>query len=92
MRARAESHTDRSASNWARSVGDFGTQQNRECQAHYAAAYRLSVSKMFLSLDLSDKIVNAVVDEQGYNTPHALNRLDKKGLSSSYLQYTSQVG
>ncbi len=76
--ARAGSRTDCSASKLARSAGDFGTPQNRERQAHFAAAYRLSVSRMFLSLGLSNKIVDAIVDEQGYNTPHALNHLDKK--------------
>ncbi len=78
--ARAGSRTDRSASKSARLAGEFGTLQNMERQAHFAAAYRILVSRMFLSLGLSDKIVNAIVDEQGYNTPHALNRLDKKGV------------
>ncbi len=35
---------------------------------------------MFLSFGLADNIVNAIVDKQGYNTPHALSRLDKKGV------------
>ncbi len=35
---------------------------------------------MFLSLGLSDEIVDVIVDEQGYNTPHAHNCLDKKGV------------
>ena len=78
--AGAGSRTDRSASESARSAGDFGTPRNRERQAQFAAAYKLSVSRMFLSLGLSDEIVDAIVDEQGYNTPHALNRLDKKGV------------
>ncbi len=34
---------------------------------------------MFISLGLADDIVDAIVDEQGYNTPHALSCLDKKG-------------
>ncbi len=80
IRVGAGSRTDGSASKLARSAGDFGTPQNMERQAHFAAAYRLSVSRIFLSLGLSDKIVDAIVDEQGYNTPHALNRLDKKGV------------
>ncbi len=42
---------------------------------------------MFLSLGLSDEIVDAIVDEQGYNTSHALNRLDKKGVE----QLTSAI-
>ncbi len=78
--AGAGSRTDRSASESARLAGDFGTPRNRERQAHFATAYRLSVSRMFLSLGLSDEIVDAIVDEQGYNTPHALNRVDKKGV------------
>ncbi len=78
--ARAGSRTDCSASESARLAGDFGTPRNRERQAHFATAYRLSVSRMFLSLGLSDEIVDVIMDEQGYNTPHALNRLDKKGV------------
>ncbi len=35
---------------------------------------------MFLSLGLSKEIVDAIVDEQGFNTPQALNRLDEKGV------------
>ncbi len=68
------------ASKVTKSAGDFSTLCNRERQAHFAAAYRILVSRMFLSLGLSNKIVDAIVDEQGYNTPHALNRLDKKGV------------
>ncbi len=78
--AGAGSSTDRSASESARLAGDFGTPRNVEHQAHFAKAYKLSVSRMFLSLGLSDEIVNAIVDEQGYNTPDALNRLHKKGV------------
>ncbi len=64
----------------AKSAGDFGTPRNIERQAHFAAAYRILVSRMYLSLGLSEEIVDAIVNEQGYNTPHALNRLDKKGV------------
>ncbi len=32
------------------------------------------------SFGLSNKIVDAIVDEQAYNTAHAINRLDKKGV------------
>ncbi len=46
----------------------------------FAQAYRVSVSRMFPSLGLADDIVDAIVDEQDYNTPHALSRLDKKGI------------
>ncbi len=35
---------------------------------------------MFISLGLSNDIVDAVMDKQGYNTPHALSCLDKKGV------------
>ncbi len=80
LRAGAESRTDCSASESARVAGDFGTPQNRERQVHYAATCELLVTRIFLSLGLSDKIVNAIVDEQGYNTPHTLNGLDKKGV------------
>ncbi len=68
------------ASHMARAVGDFGTSQNCKCQAMFAQAYRTLVSRMFLSLGLAHDIVDAIVDEQGYNTPHALSRLDKKGI------------
>ncbi len=44
---------------------------------------------MFVSLGVDNKIIDAIVDEQGYNTPHALSCLDKKGLSS--LPYESLV-
>ncbi len=80
VKASAESRTNCSASKSARFAGDFGTPRKRECQAQFAAAYRLSVSRMFLSLGLSDEIVNAIVDEQGYNTPHALTLINKKGV------------
>ncbi len=79
LRAGAESCTNCSASKLARAAGDFGAPQNRERQAHYAAACKLLVTRMFLSLGLSDEIVDAIMDEQGYNTPHALNCFDKKG-------------
>ncbi len=35
---------------------------------------------MFISLGIDDVIVDAIVNEQGYNTPQALSCLDKKGL------------
>ncbi len=80
VRAGADGRTNCSASELARLAGDFGTPRNRERQAQLAAAYRLLVSRMFISLGLSNEIVDAIMDEQGYNTPHALNRLDKKGV------------
>ncbi len=46
----------------------------------YAQAYRTSVTRIFLSLGLDNDIVDAIVDEQSYNTPHALSHLDKKGV------------
>ncbi len=46
----------------------------------YAAAFRTSVTRMFISLDVANKIVDAVMDEQGYDTPHALSCLDKRGI------------
>ncbi len=84
-RAGAECHTDCLASKMARLAGDFATLCNRECQAMYAAAYRTLVSRMFISLGLSNEIVNAIIDEQGYNTPHAQNCLDKKGFKQLVL-------
>ncbi len=35
---------------------------------------------MFISLGLNDNIVDAIVDEQGYNTSHTLSCLGKKGV------------
>ncbi len=35
---------------------------------------------MFLSLGLANDIVDAIVDEQGYDTPRTLSCLDKKGV------------
>ncbi len=74
-----ESCVGRLASQTARATEDFGTPQNCEHQAMFAQAYRTLVSRMFVSLGLADDIVDAIVDEQGYNTPHALSCLDKKG-------------
>ncbi len=84
-RGGADRHRDCSASKTARAARDFGTPQNRELQAMYAATYRTLVSMMFLSLGLSNQIVNAIVDEQCYNTPQALNCLDKKGVKQFVL-------
>ncbi len=78
--AGAERRTNRSASESARAAGDFDTPRNRLRLADYAVASRLSVSRMFTHLGLSDEIVDAIVDEQGYNNPYALSRLDKKGV------------
>ncbi len=46
----------------------------------FAQAHRTLVSRMFISLGLANEIVDAFVDEQGYNTPHALSHLDKKSV------------
>ncbi len=35
---------------------------------------------MFISLGLANDIVDAIVDEQVYNTPNAFSCLDKKGI------------
>ncbi len=75
-----ECHEPRSASQMARAAGDFGTPRNHERQAMFVQAYKTLVSRMFVSLGLADDIINAIVDKQGYNTPHALSRLDKKGI------------
>ncbi len=68
------------ASQMARAAGDFGTPRICERQAMFAQAYKTSVSRMFVSLGLADDIVDAIVDEQGYYTPHALSCLDKKSV------------
>ncbi len=60
--------------------GDFGTPRNLKCQAVHAQEYRTLVSRMFISLGLADDIVDAIVDEQGYDTPHALSHLDERGV------------
>ncbi len=70
----------RSASQIAKAAGDFGTPRNCKRQAMFAHACKTSVSRMIVSLGLADDIVDAIVDEQGYNTPHAFSRLDKKGI------------
>ncbi len=44
---------------------DFGTPCLQEHQAVFAGAYQTSVARMFLALGLNDKIVDAIVDEQG---------------------------
>ncbi len=46
----------------------------------FAQVYKTLVSRMIVSLGLTNDIVDAIVDEQGYNTPHALICLDKKGI------------
>ncbi len=43
-------------------------------------AYRTLVARMFISVGLNDNIIDTIVDEQGYNTPHALSCLDKKSV------------
>ncbi len=44
----------------------------------FAQAHRTLVSRMFISLGLANDIVDAIVDERGYNTPYVLSSLDKK--------------
>ncbi len=75
-----ECRMEHSASQMARAGGDFGTPRNCKHQAISTQAYRTSVSRMFISLDLANDIVDAIMEEQGYNTPHALSCLDKKGI------------
>ncbi len=75
-----EFHAGRLASQMARAAGDFGTPKNCECQAMFAQAFKTLVSRMFVSLGLADDIIDATVDEQGYDTPHAFSCLDKKGI------------
>ncbi len=44
------------------------------------AEHRTVVARMLISLGLADDIVDTIMDKQGYNTPHALSCLDKKGV------------
>ncbi len=37
---------------------------------------------MFLTLGLANEIVDAIVDEQGYNNPQALRCLDRNGVEN----------
>ncbi len=75
-----ECHMECLASQRTRAAGDVGIPRNCKHQAMYAQAYRTSVARMFLSLGLDKDIVDTIVDNQGYNSPHALSCLDKKGV------------
>ncbi len=44
----------------------------------FAIAYQTLVARMFLALGLKNEIVDAIIDEQVYNTSHALSCLDWK--------------
>ncbi len=46
----------------------------------YAAVHRTAIARMFISLGLANDMINANIDEQGYNTPHALSCLNKEGI------------
>ncbi len=58
------------ASRKAHSTGDFATPLALEYQAMYMAAHRTAVTRMFISLDLADDIVDAIMDKQGFNFQH----------------------
>ncbi len=60
-----------------RAAGDFGTQFMQERQDIIAITNQTLVARMFISLGLNDKIVNATVDEQGYNISQPLSCLDQ---------------
>ncbi len=67
-RARADNRQVKLASVRARAAGDFDTQCMQERQDIIAIANKTSVARMFFSMGLN-KIVDAIVDELGYNNP-----------------------
>ncbi len=62
------------------SAGDFANPWELECQAMYMSTHRTSIARTFISLGLVNDIVDAIMNKQGYNTPHALSCLEKKGI------------
>ncbi len=62
----------------ARMARNFATPQMLAHHSMHAAAYRTAVARMFISVGLADKIVDAIMDEQGHNTPHALQSLGQE--------------
>ncbi len=44
------------------------------------AGLPLSIARMFIFVGLANKIDDIIVDKQGYDVPHALSQLDKKGI------------
>ncbi len=46
----------------------------------YLAVHWTALARMLVSVGLANDIVNAIVDKQGYNTPHALSHLHKKDI------------
>ncbi len=79
------------ANHSARSAGNFGTPQNHKCQAMFAQAYRTLVSSMFISLDLANDIVDAIVDEQGLMPLMPSVAWTRRALNSSKMQSASQA-
>ncbi len=75
-----QSRHGETASQKAHSTGDFAIPWENECQAIYAAVHRTAVARISLSLGLADDIVDAIVNEQSYDIPHALSCLGKKGI------------
>ncbi len=63
-------------------TGDLATLQTQEQRALIGAANRAVIVRMFLSLGLATKIVNAIVNKQGYNDPQVHSHLDKKGVEN----------
>ncbi len=45
----------------------------------FDVAYQTLVARMFISLGLNDKIVDAIVHEQGYNPPLCTQLFGPKG-------------
>ncbi len=89
--ARADNCLNHLASAKARATGDYDTPCTQEHQAMFVIASWTLVARMFISLGLNDKIVNAIVDEQGYNTSHALSHWTKTLLSSLSLPSANLV-
>ncbi len=46
----------------------------------YVTAHRTAIDRMFISMDLAEKTVDAIVNKQDYKTPHTLSHLYKKGV------------
>ncbi len=59
-------------------AGDFGNPLMLEHCAMFEAAYRTAIFRVFISLGLANKIIDAIVNEQGYSTPLKFSCLGKK--------------
>ncbi len=90
-RAGADDQQANSASLRARAAGDFGTQCMQEHQVIFVVANSTLVTRMFISLGLNNEIVDAIVDEHGYNTPRHSVVWTKSILSSLSLPSANLV-